>query len=319
MNTEPVSAPTAASPTEDEALDAYSRIVTSVAAKVTPSVVKIDAKGKGSGSGFLFTPDGYVLTNSHVVGGSTRFDVTLTDGTVLPGHLAGDDPHTDLALVRLHSLDLPPAVQIGDARALRVGQLVIAIGNPYGFSGTVTAGVVSAVGRSLRARSGRVIDDIIQTDAALNPGNSGGPLVDGHGRVVGVNTAMIGGAQGLCFAISMSTAEIIAARLIREGRVRRSYLGIGGQTVPLPRKVVRHFGLPVESGLLVVSVEKGSPAAKGGLRDGDIIVSFGGSPLPSIDTLTRLLTEDQVGVHTTLEIVRGTTLTTLAVVPSEGK
>ncbi len=306
-------------PTEDEALDAYSRVVVSVASRVGPSVVKIDARGRGTGSGFLLTPDGYVVTNSHVVHGASRLDVTLTDGRTLPGHLAGEDPHTDLALVRLHALELPPAVELGDARALRVGQLVIAIGNPHGFEGTVTAGVVSATGRSLRASSGRLIDDIIQTDAALNPGSSGGPLVDARGRVIGVNTAMIGGAQGLCFAISVSTAEVIVGRLIREGRVRRSYLGIGGQTVPLPRRVVRFFDLSAETGLLVVSVEKGSPAARAGLRDGDIVVRVDGHVVPTIDALLRLLTEERVGVPATFSVVRGTRMVEIAVTPSEGR
>jgi S1-C subfamily serine protease len=299
-------------PSEDEALDAYSRVVSTVAARVSPSVVKIDRgaarrEEAGSGSGFVFTPDGFILTNSHVVHGAPKLEVTFSDGRRLPGHLAGEDPHTDLAVVRVHAEEELPAVTFGDARQLQVGQLVIAIGNPYGWKGTVTAGVVSALGRSLRASSGRLIDDIIQTDAALNPGNSGGPLADARGRIVGVNTAMIGGAQGLCFAISSTTAELIASRLIREGKVRRSTLGIGGQTVPLNRRVVRFFELAVDSGLLVVTVEPGSPAERAGLVDGDVIFAFAGQPVGGIDALVRLLTEERVGVATPLSLLRAGT------------
>jgi S1-C subfamily serine protease len=321
---QPLSAP--ADPSEDDALDAYSRVVSTVAARVTPAVVKIDVARRrrpatspgdgGSGSGFLFTPDGFILTNSHVVSGAASLGVTLTDGREMPGHLVGDDPHTDLAVVRVHTTDPLQAVTLGDASRLQVGQLVVAIGNPYGWKGTVTAGVISALGRSLRARSGRLIDDVIQTDAALNPGNSGGPLVDSRGRVIGVATAMIGGAQGLCFAISMSTAEIVAASLMREGKVRRSYIGIGGQTVPIPRKVVRHHELPVETGLLVVSVEPGSPAARSGIADGDILVAFGDMPIPTIDSLVRLLTEDRAGVTATTTLLRGTQKILLPLTPA---
>jgi S1-C subfamily serine protease len=321
---QPLSAP--ADPSEDEALDAYSRVVSTVAARVTPAVVKIDVNRRrsaatspgdgGSGSGFLFTPDGFILTNSHVVSGASSLGVTLTDGREMPGHVVGDDPHTDLAVVRVHTTDPLQAVTLGDASRLQVGQLVVAIGNPYGWKGTVTAGVISALGRSLRARSGRLIDDVIQTDAALNPGNSGGPLVDSRGRVIGVATAMIGGAQGLCFAISMSTAEIVAASLMREGKVRRSYIGIGGQTVPIPRKVVRHHELPVDTGLLVVSVEPGSPAARSGIADGDILVAFGDTPLPTIDSLVRLLTEDRAGVTATTTLLRGTQKILLPLTPA---
>ncbi len=309
-------------PIEDEALDAYSRVVASVAAKVTPSVVKIDnlrhgpRPEAGSGSGFVFTPDGYVLTNSHVVEGAARLEVTFSDGRRAAGHLVGDDPATDLAVVRVHEGDLA-AVAFGDSRRLQVGQLVIAIGNPYGWKGTVTAGVVSALGRSLRGKAGRLIDDIIQTDAALNPGNSGGPLCDARGRVVGVNTAMIGGAQGLCFAIAAATAEHIAARLIHDGRVRRSYIGIGGQTVPIPRRVVRHHLLPVETGLLVVSVEPGSAAARAGVLDGDVMVTFAGQPVGGIDALVKLMTVDKVGGEVPVTVLRGTRLVDLRVIPTD--
>jgi S1-C subfamily serine protease len=309
-------------PIEDEALDAYSRVVASVAARVTPSVVKIDnlrpgpRPEGGSGSGFVFTPDGYVLTNSHVVEGAGRLEVVFHDGRRAPGHLVGDDPATDLAVVRVHESELG-AVSFGDSRRLQVGQLVIAIGNPYGWKGTVTAGVVSALGRSLRGKSGRLIDDIIQTDAALNPGNSGGPLCDSRGRVVGVNTAMIGGAQGLCFAIAASTAEHIAARLIHDGRVRRSYIGVGGQTVPIPRRVVRHHALPVDTGLLIVSVEPGSPAARAGIVDGDIVVAFAGKPVAGIDALVKLMTEDSVGRDLPATLLRGTRLVDVRVTPAD--
>src|SRR5262249_34568313 len=267
-------------PTEAEAMDAYSRVVSTVAALVTPSVVKIDNHRKqggerlteaGSGSGFVFTPDGYVLTNSHVVEGAHRLEITSADGRPPAAPLVGDDPAPDLAVVRVPDA-VPTALTLADSTKVQVGQLAIAIGNPYGWKGSVTAGVVSALGRSLRGKSGRLIDDIIQTDAALNPGNSGGPLCDSRGRGIGGNTAMIGGAQGLAFAIASSTAEFIASRLVHDGKIRRSYIGIGGQTVPIPRKVVRHFDLPSESGLLVVAVEPGSPAARGGLDAGDIIV-----------------------------------------------
>jgi S1-C subfamily serine protease len=318
---------------DDEAvLDRYSRTVTTVAAAVSPSVVRIDVEGVktpprpgrprapneaiGSGSGFVFTPDGYVLTNSHVVSGAKRIMVTLLDGRKVPAHLVGDDPDTDLAVVRLHeAADVTPVV-FGDSSSLRVGQIAVAVGNPFGFDCTVTAGVVSALGRSLRTQSGRLVDDVIQTDAALNPGNSGGPLVDAQGRVIGVNTAMILPAQGICFAIAINTASFVVGKLIHEGRIRRSYLGVAGQNVPLHRRVVRFHDLPLESAVFVVSVEPGSPGATAGLRDGDLIVGFDGKPIAGIDDLHRLLTEDQADKDTTLIVVRGSERVALPIKPT---
>ena len=322
-------------------LDAYSRAVIGAAERVSPSVAHIVVgappaesgparrEGRdrsrarppqrgGSGSGFLFTPDGFILTNSHVVHGAEHAEVTLPDGRRFTAQPIGDDPDTDLAVIRIHGAGLQPAV-LGDSQAVRAGQLAIAIGNPYGFECSVTAGVVSALGRSLRSRSGRLIDNIIQTDAALNPGNSGGPLVNSGGEVIGVNTAVILPAQGLCFAIASNTARFVAGRLIRDGRIRRSYLGLGGQNVPLARRLVRFHGLPVESGILVISIEPGSPADKAGVREGDLVVEFNGRPAESIDSLHRLLTESQVGVRSELTVLRGPERKALAVVPCESR
>lgn len=309
-------------PVPDEALlDAYSQAVTSVVERVSPSVVNIEVRkpqssGRGtqrgprvpeeaqaSGSGFVFTPDGFILTNSHVVAGASELEVTLSDGRKFQAQMVGEDAHTDLAVIRVLAPNLVPA-ELGDSQTVRVGQLAIAIGNPYGFQCTVTAGVVSALGRSLRARSGRLIDNIIQTDAALNPGNSGGPLVNSRGEVMGVNTAMILPAQGLCFAIAVNTAKFVAPRLIRDGKVRRSYIGVGGQNVPLHRRVVRFHSLPAESGVMVLSIEPSSPAAAAGLAAGDVIVSFDGQPVAGIDDLHRLLTDRKVGARTSMTIIR---------------
>jgi S1-C subfamily serine protease len=323
-------------PADDTLLDAYSRAVIEAAEKMSPSVVYIEVghdndsrrrspEVSGSGSGFIFTPDGFILTNSHVVHGAT-IKVVLTDGRRMPAELIGEDPHTDLAVIRITAANLVPA-QLGDSQSIRVGQLVIAIGNPYGFQYSVTAGVISALGRSLRAQSGRLMDGVIQTDAALNPGNSGGPLVNSRGEVIGVNTAMIRPAQGICFATSINTAKFVAARLIRDGRVSRSYIGIAGQNVPLPRRIVRYYQLPVESGVLVVSHENNSsqhgntsrdnPARLSGLLTGDVIFTFDGRPIRGIDDLHKLLTDERIGVKTSIEVIRGTQKLTLEIVPLE--
>ena len=323
-------------PLDAELLDAYSRTITTVAERVSPAVVRIDVEGPpnprqmrpgpprppgapdaptGSGSGFVVTPDGFVLTNSHVVSGARRIQVTLLDGTRAAASLVGDDPDTDLAVIRVDAPDLA-TVTLGDSSALQVGQIAVAIGNPYGFDCTVTAGVVSALGRSLRSKNGRLIDDVVQTDAALNPGNSGGPLVDARGRVIGVNTAIIMPAQGICFAIAVNTAAFVMGKLIHEGRIRRSYLGVAGQSVPLHRRLVRHHELPVESGVFVVSVEGGGPGARAGLRDGDIIVAFDGAAVAGMDELHRLLTEERAGRTIEMTVIRGVEKKALTVEPT---
>lgn len=313
---------TAAPPSDGALLDAYSRAVVQAVERVAPAVVSLEVRRPGpggpagGGSGVLFTPDGFALTNSHVVHGAAVAAVTLNDGRRLPAAVVGDDPGTDLAVVRVEGSGLP-AAQLGDSGALRIGQVVIAIGNPFGFQCTVTAGVVSALGRSLRTTSGRLIDNIIQTDAALNPGNSGGPLVNSAGQVVGINTAVILPAQGLCFAIPVNTATFVAARLIRDGRIVRGYLGIGGQTVPLPRSFLRRHGLEAPSSVLVLTVESDSPAAQAGLEPRDCILRFGDSPVPDVDTLHRLLTETAVGVPTPLTLLRDGEVATRTVTPTE--
>ncbi len=306
-------------------LDAYSDAVVNAAEAVSPSVLKIDVHknrdrngrdNAGSGSGFIITPDGFALTNSHVVHGSDRIEVTLADGRRPQARVIGTDPETDLAVIRIYAPDLKPA-RLGDSNRLRVGQLAIAIGNPYGFQYTVTAGVVSALGRSFRADSGRLMDNIIQTDAALNPGNSGGPLVNSRGEVIGVNTAVILPAQGLCFAIAINTAKYIAGWLIRDGVIRRSYIGAGGQTAKIHRRLVRFYHLPHETGMLVIQVEPGSPAGRAGLREGDLIVEYAGQAVGGIDDLHKLLTGAQVGVRSPLTVIRHTEKLQLEITPEE--
>src|SRR6266851_2704104 len=312
-------------------LDAYSQAVVSAAERVSPSVAKIEItqtagrardgeqrERHGGGSGFVFTPDGLVLTNSHVVHDASRIQVSLPDGRQFPAQLIGDDPATDLAVVRIDAPNLT-AVTFGDSQALRVGQLAIAIGNPYGFQYTVTAGVVSALGRSLRSYSGRMIDDVIQTDASLNPGNSGGPLVSSDGHVIGVNTATINGAQGLCFAIGINTAKFVASRLLQQGRIRRAYIGVEAQTVPLHRRIVRFYDLSKETGVIVLAAETGSPAQKTGLREGDVIVAFGNQPVAGVDDLHRLLTDTQVGASSPITILRRTDQLNLEIIPQESR
>jgi S1-C subfamily serine protease len=302
---------------DDELLDAYSHAVTNAAETIGPTVVKIDVE-RGGGSGVVFTPDGFVLTNSHVVAGAERMSVTLPDGRTMRADLVGRDPDSDLAVVRAVGTSLPWA-RLGDSRDLRVGQVVIAVGNPYGLQHSVTAGVVSAVGRSLRSTTGRLIEDVIQTDAALNPGNSGGPLVTTRGEVVGINTAIILPAQGLCFAVASSTARFIASRLMRDGRVRRSYIGVVGQNVPVPRAIARARQVVARTGVLVTSVEAGSPAAAAGIRSEDVIVGFGDRSVTGVDDLHRWLTDERIDVPTAMSVLRANERRQLTVVPSESQ
>ena len=311
---------------EDVLLDAYSQAVTRVVEQVSPSVVNItvskgrptrsNPEGRGTGSGFVFTPDGFIMTNSHVVHGTSEIEVMLVDGRRFQARLVGDDPGTDLAVIRITAPDLKVA-RLGDSRSLKPGQLVIAIGNPYGFQCSVTAGVVSALGRSLRSISGRLIDDVIQTDAALNPGNSGGPLVTACGEVVGVNTAIVMSAQGICFAIPSSIARQVAGPLIRSGRIRRAYIGLGGQNINLPRRLVRFHCLAAESGVLIIQVEPNSPAGKAGVLERDLLVEYEDSPVTNIDDLRRLLTEDRIGAKTHMSVIRGPEKLVIEIVPEE--
>lgn len=293
--------------TDAELLDVYSQTVAGVAERISPSVVQIRSYQKegpaGSGSGFAFTPDGYLLTNAHVVQGSTALEVITLDGKILTASLIGADPDTDVAVLKIDPNEVP-AVKLGDSNKLRVGQMAIAIGNPYGFQFTVTAGVVSALGRSMRSESGRLIDEVIQTDAALNPGNSGGPLLDSKGEVIGINTAIIPTAQGICFAVPIHTAQRVALTLLREGEVRRAFLGVGGQTVPLPRLVVRAHEIVGDSAVLVLQVEPSSPAARAGLEQGDLIVEMDGKRVETVDDLHRILVETMIGFKTSVTILR---------------
>lgn len=307
-------------------LDAYSSAVVAAVERVGPAVVHIDVRGhgersrnaerRGSGSGFVFTPDGLILTNSHVVSGASAIEATFADGSGAQADLVGDDPDTDIALVRIGGDRLASAV-LGNSRQLRVGQLVIAIGNPYGYQHTVTAGVVSALGRSLRASTGRLIDDVIQTDAALNPGNSGGPLVDSRGEVIGVNTAIIPMAQGICFATAIDTAKWVVSELLRHGRVRRAYLGLAGTTAPMSRRLVRFFDLASDSALRVESVEAQGPAQVAGIESGDLIVKIGEQIVSGIDDLQRLLDESLIGRRTSITLLRRSRKLELGVTPRE--
>ena len=314
---------------DDGLLDAYSRAVTGTAERLGPAVVTVNVtrtltrRGRGRvgtrevagrGSGFIFTLDGFALTNSHVVHDAAKLEVVFSDGRHVRAERVGDDPDTDLAVLRVDGRDLP-AAELGDSRALRVGELVVAIGNPYGFQQTVTAGVVSALSRSFRSVNGRLIDDVIQTDAALNPGNSGGPLANGRGQVIGVNTAVILPAQGICFAVGINTAKFVVSQLLAGGRVRRARIGVAGQTVPLRRMAIREHSLEVQGGILVLSVESGSPAERAGLTNGDVIVGLNGAAVAGIDDLHRVLTGDVIGVSIPIVIVRGTEKRALEIVP----
>src|SRR6266446_3084194 len=301
-----------APPPDDAALlDEYSRTVVGAADRVGPAVVNIDIKQRvngrrgpreigGSGSGFIIAPDGFILTNSHVVHDANQIAVSLPDGREYPAQLVGDDPDTDLAVVRIDAPQLGH-VRLANSENLRVGQVVIAIGNPLGFQASVTAGVISALGRSMHSQSGRLIDNIIQTDAALNPGNSGGPLVNSAGEVIGVNTAMIRPAQGICFAIASNTAKFVAGWLIKEGKIRRSYIGVAGQNVPIHRRVVRFYNLPLETGV----------------REGDVIVAFNAKAIGSIHELHKMLMGEQIGVQSEITVVRHTEKLGLAITPAE--
>ncbi len=310
---------------DDELLDAYSRAVIGVVEAVSPAVTGIETAGtagradvtrRGGGSGFLFTPDGLIITNNHVVEGAAEITVGLADGRRERADLVGRDPATDVAVLRISGGPYP-WIDLGDSSTVRVGQVAIAIGNPFGFQSSVTTGVVSALGRSLRGQRGRLIEDVIQTDAALNPGNSGGPLVTTRGQVIGVNTAVILPAQGLCFAIASNTVRFVASALLRDGRVRRSHIGIAGEKIPVPRLLARHHGLAVTSGVRVAAVEPQSPASAAGLREGDLIVFFDDVPTQGVDELLRLLTEDRIGSPARLTVIRGTEKRQLIVVPRE--
>ncbi len=316
---------------DGEILDAYSRAVIDASRKVSPSVVNIDVFKKGnpwggagngihkagSGSGFFFTPDGFILTNSHVVQGAQDMEVTLLDGQTHHARLIGEDPDSDLAVIRVDDASKFKPAELGSSSALQAGQLVVAIGSPLGFQTTVTAGVVSALGRSLRSQSGRLIDNIIQTDAALNPGNSGGPLVNSRGQVVGVNTATIQAAQGLCFAIAIETAKRVAMQLMQYGKVRRGFIGIGGQNIQIPRNLSRHFGLTVERGVLIVAVEDNSPAQRAGLAERDVLVEFEGHPVETMDDLHRLLTVGKPGAIASISVIRRSVKLDLKIIPEE--
>lgn len=318
-------------PSDNEVLDAYSRAVIGAAEKLSPSVVNVEVvhkinrgssrlnvgrEARGCGSGFVFTPDGFIITNSHVVRNASNIEVTLSDGRKLPVKVIGDDPYTDLAVIKADATDLIP-VSFGDSKSIKAGQLVIAIGNPYGFQCTITTGVVSALGRSLRTDSGRLVDGIIQTDAALNPGNSGGPLVTSRGDVIGVNTAIIYPAQGICFAIPSHIARYVAEKLIKDGRIRRSCIGVAGFDLSADSHLIKSWDLSVNKGVLVIHVGDNSPAEKCGLTKGDVIVAFGDQEIANGDDLHRMLTEDKIDQELTLTVMRGSMKVLLEVRPAE--
>jgi S1-C subfamily serine protease len=314
----------APSVSEGPLLDAYSQAIVDVVEAVGPAVVRVETQADpsrhiqaGMGSGVIISPDGLVLTNSHVVQGGHSVSLALPDTRRMEARVVGDDPDTDLALLRVVDNATLPAARLGNSKALRRGQLVIAIGNPLGFESTVTAGVVSALGRSLRARGGRLIDDVIQTDAALNPGNSGGPLVSSRGEVIGINTAVIAGAQGICFAVASNTASHVVSQIIRHGRVRRGFIGVAGQTVPLSRRLAVALGLTQGRGVAVTGVDPGSPAARGGLAAGMTIVALAGEPVTGTDDFVRLLDGKRIGIPTGLSVVADGALRTIIVVPEE--
>jgi S1-C subfamily serine protease len=311
----------ARNPPPDETLvDAYSHAVSEAVSRAHPAVVHIEVGGKdapgGAGSGFFISPDGYLLTNSHVVHGASQLRVFLADGRRLSADLVGDDPDSDLAVLRV-SADELEHLALADSNAVRLGQIAIAIGSPMGFQQTVTAGIVSGLGRSLRGASGRLIDNVIQTDAALNPGNSGGPLVNTRAEVIGVNTAIIRPAQGICFAIASNTARWVAAWLIKEGRIRRSFIGVAGQTVPLLRKLIHHHRIAQETGVMVMGLEPDSPATRAGLLEGDIIIALDAASTPAVDALHKLLTGDRIGERAIVAFLRGVELRRHAIIPLE--
>ena len=310
------SAPAITPPSDEALLDAYSSAVVAAAERVGPTVVRVDVRRTvsvrsrrgtqdremgGHGSGFVFTPDGFLLTNSHVVQGAQVVRVEIPDGRSVAAEVIGDDPDTDVAVLRIQAST--PWAELGDSGTLRVGQLAIAIGNPLGFQSTVTAGVVSALGRSLRSTTGRLVDDVIQTDAALNPGNSGGPLVNSRGQVIGVNTAVILPAQGICLAVGVNTVKVVAAKLIRDGRVHRGYIGISAQNVALDAAAARALGMP-GGGVHVTQVEAGGAAARAGVRAGDVIIGLDGAAITGIDDLHKVLTDDRIGRELPLELLR---------------
>ena len=305
---------------DNHLLDEYSKTIAAVVRRVTPSVVNIRVisgeRGQGGGSGFIVARDGFILTNHHVVQGAREIEVTLHDARVYPARLIGTDPETDLAVIRIDAPDIQHA-RLADSSEISVGQIAVAVGSPYGFQQTVTAGIVSALGRSMRSASGRLMEEIIQTDAALNPGNSGGPLLNSAGEVIGVNTAVILPAQGICFAIASNTAQFVAGWLIRDGRIRRSSIGLAGQNVPLHPRVVRFHKLPADRGVLVMEVESGGPAAIAGLKQGDTIVGFKGQPVATIDDLHKQLVASEIGVSSPLMFLRETEKRFCMVTPGE--